>query len=374
MDGYGASHTGIHQGLQRGMPLIFVLACAVSAPAMAATPLAGVPRTAALPGSGQDAATAVDYSAARDISADGLVVGQSSTPSGQPRAFLWTPWTREMTSLGTLEGHVASNASAINSAGYVVGDSCARSGRTCIAHAFLWSPRSRTMTDLGTLGGELSFATGINDRRQVVGVSTTRRDRGHAFLWRPATQEMTDLGTLGGRSSQAFAVNNRGQVVGQSTTSLGRYRAFLWRPRTQTMVNLGTFGEGANEVVALDINDRGQIVGYLYDRSGFKRAFLWRPLSQTMTDLGSLDDGDTTASGINDNGQVVGASRVAGWWRAFLWRPRTNAMTDLGSIGRNSAAVALNERGWVVGSSGGHATLWKPTAQTIVDLGVLSDG
>ena len=374
MGGVRATDARDRRGVQRPRIRCVLVCVAFAVPIVTATPAAAGPHATNQSLPAPDASAAVEFSVAHDISADGQVVGQSSTPAGQPRAFLWTPWNHQMTGLGTLPGHVASNASAINSAGFVVGDSCEPSGRACVSRAFLWSPRAQALTDLGSLGGELALAAGVNDKQQVVGTSTTRRSRPHAFLWRPATQQMTDLGTLGGRSSQAFAINNRGQVVGQSTTRLGRYRAFLWRPRARVMVNLGTFGAGANEVVALDINDRGLVVGYLYDRSGRKRAFLWRPASRTMTDLGSLGGDDTTASGVNNSGQVVGASRVDGRWRAFLWRPRTHRMTDLGSIGRHSAAVAVNDRGWVVGSSGNHAVLWRPSTHRIVDLGVLSEG
>ncbi len=73
------------------------------------------------------------------------------------------------------------------------------------------------MTDLGTLAGEegTSFASGVNNRGQVVGTSTTRDGSYRAFLW--ANGKMRNLGTLsGGRDlgSRAAAINDRGQIVG----------------------------------------------------------------------------------------------------------------------------------------------------------------
>jgi len=75
------------------------------------------------------------------------------------------------------------------------------------------------MIDLGTLGGSDSQAHGINQRGQVVGVSTTSAGVGHAFLWEKGT--MVDLGTLGGNFSQAMGINVQGLIVGGSETSIG---------------------------------------------------------------------------------------------------------------------------------------------------------
>jgi probable HAF family extracellular repeat protein len=126
--------------------------------------------------------------------------------------------------LGTLPGGDHSQASGINNRGQVVGLSTTASGEF---HAFLWEKGE--MTNLGTLPGrDYSQASGINNRGQVVGSSslTSPQEEGNAFLWEDG--EMTDLGTLGGNFSQAFGINSRGQVVGWSTTASGYDHAVLW--------------------------------------------------------------------------------------------------------------------------------------------------
>jgi probable HAF family extracellular repeat protein len=94
-----------------------------------------------------------------------------------------------------------------------------------------------------------------------------------------------------------------------------------------------------------------------------------------IRDLGTLDGLDSTPVAINDHGEVAGygyGQDVAG--RAFLWK--NGRLTDLGRCGHYSRAVAINERGQVVGScafrpSGkpDHAFLWQN--RTLIDLGTL---
>src|SRR4029077_20611656 len=117
-----------------------------------------------------------------------------------------------------------------------------------ISQAFVWGGYS--LKDLGTLpGGNFSFATAINQRGQVAGLSEpdqvdpcSGNPEFHAVLWE--NDKIMDLGTLGGVSSFASTLNNRGQVTGValnnvpdpfsilgsgSGTSLTQTRGFLWQ-------------------------------------------------------------------------------------------------------------------------------------------------
>ncbi len=132
-------------------------------------------------------------------------------------------------------------------------------------------PKGFTIKDLGTLpGGDSSQATGINDRGQVVGYSSTASGSTHAFLFEHGV--MTDLGTLpGGNSSQATGINDRGQVVGYSSTASGSPHAFLFEHGVMT--DLGTL-PGGTFSFAFGINNRGQVVGYSDGPVGAFFAFL----------------------------------------------------------------------------------------------------
>jgi probable HAF family extracellular repeat protein len=86
------------------------------------------------------------------------------------------------------------------------------------------------------------------------------------------------------------------------------------------MIDLGTIGGNGSE--ATGINNEGQVVGYSYTSSGLAHAFIWN--SGTMTDLGTLGGNNSVAFDINDAGQVVGYSSTStssGQTHAFLNNP-----------------------------------------------------
>jgi probable HAF family extracellular repeat protein len=82
------------------------------------------------------------------------------------------------------------------------------------------------MTDLG--GGDFSKADAINDKGQIVGLSTVGTED-HASLWQDG--KMTDLGLIGGNQSEALAINRSGEIAGWSNTTGGAspiFHAVLW--------------------------------------------------------------------------------------------------------------------------------------------------
>ena len=262
----------------------------------------------------------------------------------RPQSSMAAAPTYTVTDLGTLNG-TSSKAATINASGQVVGWFTSSAG---LEHAFLYS--GGTMTDLGTLGGDISLATGINDVGQIVGVSTRVDGQPHAFT--VSNGKMVDIGTLsngetGNRSSSiGLGINNGGQIVGVSLNKVGQENAFLYSGGTMT--DLGTLGGGIDGSTAYGLNSKGQIVGQSSTEDD-PRAFLWQ--NGTMSALTPSGSGISTASSINDAGQVVGYSSAAeDTFHASLWQG--GQLTDLGTLGGNSSyAYGINSSGQIVGSS-----------------------
>lgn len=236
-------------------------------------------------------------------------------------------------------GGLISEAADINDWGDVVGSAENANGEM---RAVLW--RKGSPEDLGTLGGSFSSGQGINNRGQVVGVSETSAGEMHAFLW--SDGRMEDLGRLPGTEmSVAADINERGEVVGYSIGGALLQRATLWRDGG--IIDLGTLGQ---ESGAFSLNARGQIVGASIPVVE-ARAVMWE--RGEIRDLGTLADDFSSASGINNSGQVVGATRAPNCSQCpFLWERGT--MRNLGTLDDALASASdINEAGTIVGSVGG---------------------
>ena len=262
----------------------------------------------------------------------------------------WMLWTNgKKRKLGWM------GASAMNDHGQIVGSSRWPDGRS---RAALWE--NGRLHDLGVLpGGILSEATSINDTGAVVGTSTlAAASATRAFIWRAG--KMRDLGVLSGfdpSSSYCFAlqINRRGEVLGHCVDDR-RLHGFLWDGAIHDL------RVGTRAISPVALNDRAHVVGT--DRvNGRVHPFLW--VHGKVTDLGTLGGElkEAWPTAINDHGQVIGVSGSAlyGPGHAFVWE--NGVMTDLAPAAAASQAVAINDKGQIVGwvSTGGgrtHAVVW----------------
>ena len=192
-----------------------------------------------------------------------------------------------------------------------------------------------------------SFTTSINNLNQVVWNNYER-----CYLWTEQSGSL-DIGSLGGGFTFGYEVNDKGAVVGFSRATDGRQHAFLWTP-TGGMVDLGLPGESS----ASGINSSGQIVGYFSSGlSATYRAFLWDPIAGVTT-LDSYLGYSDYAMAINNEGQIAGMSEdpisSPVWGRrpkAYLWT-RNGGFVGLGDLGAGFARVsAISQSGVIVGYS-----------------------
>ena len=109
----------------------------------------------------------------------------------------------------------------------------------------------------------------LNERGDVVGFSNVSKADGanfnaRAFLWTRG-RGIQDLGTLPGDSlSQALGINEQRQIVGISCTAgFASCRAFLWEHGVMMDLNDFVPDDYADHLyTANDINNLGQITGY----------------------------------------------------------------------------------------------------------------
>ena len=119
------------------------------------------------------------------------------------------------------------------------------------------------------------------------------------------------------------------------------------------VTDLGTL-PGYSDSVASGINDQGWVVGSAYTPGDYEssHAFVWHDGS--MTALNAPDCISSFASAINNHNQIVGsASKQKTEHDAVLWQ--NEEMLSLGTLGGDQAyAYAINDQGQVVGSSADH--------------------
>ena len=254
------------------------------------------------------------------------------------------------------------------------------------------------MSPLPTLGGDNGFATGVNNRDEIVGwAEDTTHD--------PTCDEFNDTGQVlqfeavmwvgvgghyraielppypGDLDGAATAVNQWGEIVGISGICDGAIgggtaeHMVMWS-HGRVARALPTLG-GAYWNTPMDINDLGDVVGFSdlpgdgpqFGQQNFQ-AFFWslRPFpcngkflpGGSTCDLGALGPNLISQSlGLNIRDQVVGTSQIVVGStlesHAFIWQ--NGRMTDLNTLVVPGSAVTLtiaqdiNDQGEITGQA-----------------------
>jgi probable HAF family extracellular repeat protein len=171
----------------------------------------------------------------------------------------------EVRALPTVDRDPDGFVQGINDRGQAVGSSGNCSN--IATHAVLWE--HDTAFELQGLGQPGGAAYAINDHHQIVGfVTSPDGSTIFAVVWQNGG--VTTIPTLPGDSA-AFAtgINNRGQVVGSTFNSIGWSHGFLWQDGVVTDLNKLVPGDSNLFIIAgSNINERGQISGMATVMSG----------------------------------------------------------------------------------------------------------
>lgn len=343
-----------------------------------------------LPGGANSAATSISFNGLiAGFSQNGQT---DPTIPGFPLAHgvIWRNGV--ITDLSTLVGGYESVAIAVNNRGQAVGaaDNGISDPNAIFSDFYGWLTQTRAflwqngaMQDLGTLGGTDAVALFVNDSGQVVGASYTDSNPSSycvqlgfslttaGFLWENG--KMKNLGGFGGSCTFPTDLNNRGDVVGISTTNQDQFQnAFLWsRGSLSALPNQS----GGNNAAAIALNNRGDAVGWASLVGNQEiHASLWN--NRIPIDLGTVgSDPCSIGTSLNAADQVVGISFPCDFSesRAFLWQNGSifdmNSLIPLGSSLYLVAPETINDRGEITGvgvdSDGNqHAFLLVPCSDT----------
>jgi probable HAF family extracellular repeat protein len=316
-----------------------------------------------------------------------------------------------VTELDSLGG-TNSAGNSINNKSWVTGTSFL-SGDT-VVHATLW--KDQTATDLGTLGAEGTNSAVLfpvkNTKGIIAGISQTdtidpNGERwscsnfipyiGHTcvgFVWKDG--EMNALPTLGGPNGFAAGVNKHGQIAGWAENTIVdpscdptrtqklQFHAMVWGPddynsQVQELLPYQTDPTSA----ATGINDNGLVVGIsgTCDRAvgGFSAAHAVYWENGTAHDMGNIGgDAWNTPMAVNKHGEVAGFANItlgrAFNAHAFRWT-KDDGISDLGVLPQHepgiSQGLGINKKGQIVGLS--CAAGFEDCRAVIWENGVIAD-
>jgi probable HAF family extracellular repeat protein len=184
-------------------------------------------------------------------------------------------------------------------------------------------------------GANTTYALGLNDAAQVVGVYEVG-NTSHAFLLSDGEYRTIDV--PGASRTEAYGINNSGQIVGWYIVGNIQH-GFLLSDGEYSTIDV----PGASYTTAYGINDAGQIVGSYAGGHGFE-------LSEgEYTEIQVPGANGTFPRGINNAGQVVGFYTKPGDGKLYGFLLSDGEFTPIDFPGAVTTVFGINDTGLISG-------------------------
>lgn len=247
--------------------------------------------------------------------------------------------------LGSLGGGFTS-IHGLNNRGVVVGESQDNAQPFPSIHAFSWTAGGG-LRRLSKSPGAAAYA--VNDRNQIAGAMPAPGVSARAVRWDP-DGSIHDLGPLPPSLSEARTINNQGATGGYTDLADGTIHATVWDPAGR-LTDLGTLGGG--RAFTEFINERGEAAGYSDNATNDRELVFFWSARRGLVATGAEGAGIRRDADLNDLGEVVGVTDLAGGSWAYLWSrsrglallPRGGGVrTDVFDVNNRTEMVGLVER------------------------------
>lgn len=226
--------------------------------------------------------------------------------------------------------------------------------------------------------GAVQVIRSMNSTNEVAGGFQTNRRGASSALILSGNNILEEVASeQGAGNSVAYGINDQGEIAGAYNTSTAQ-RPF--RSVRRTGFQELSLPAGSNGGIAYAMNELGEAAGYVSGSAGIRPAW-WTRRGEVQL-LASAANAATKALDLNDRGDVVGVS--GGEPKAAVFWPRKGGIVSLGTLPgfTHSEAVAISEIGNIAGVATGvgslaersRAVFWQPGGLAIQDLGTLPGG
>jgi uncharacterized membrane protein len=206
-------------------------------------------------------------------------------------------------------------------------------------------------TTIDVPGAAATFASQINDAGQIVGAYSSEPDTPllqaeHGFLL--DENGFTTIDVPGAVQTRVFGINNAGLIVGEYLDSADTYHGFLLDNGTFTTIDAPA---PATDTTLTGINDSGRIVGTAYTGvgTGIAHGFVWD--SGTFTTIDVPGFAQTRPWGIDNRGRIAGyANDLDGATHGFVFENGTFTAVDAPDAQLTTRVFDINDAGQLVGA------------------------